>query len=162
MLEVASFVEKGGAVLGICNGFQILTESHLLPGMLLRNRDQKFICRFVNLAVMPGNSAYQSDPLSNKVLKVPIAHGEGRYYCSAEDLAQLQGEGQVVFRYVDDDCVASDGANPNGSIANIAGIRSKNGRVLGMMPHPERAVHQLLGGSEDGRSILESFLASFL
>ncbi len=161
MSDVATFVKNGGAVLGICNGFQILTESHLLPGILLRNDKQKFVCRYTNLKLGEGDSIYHKK-LANKSLRIPVAHGEGRYFCSQDELKNLQDSGRVVFRYVDDDGQTTDSANPNGSLNHIAGICSENGRVLGMMPHPERACDQLLGGSDDGKLILETFLASFL
>jgi phosphoribosylformylglycinamidine synthase len=153
MASVKSFAAKGGAVLGICNGFQILTESHLPPGARLRNDHRQFRCEFVELATVDGASTYQKT-LAGKTSRIPIAHGEGRYYVDADGLKRLQDKGQIVFRYA--------GANPNGSLDAIAGIVSENGRVMGMMPHPERATDVELGGSKDGLAILEAFLASFL
>ena len=161
MPAVKSFVEKGGAVIGICNGFQILTESRLLPGALLRNESRSFICKFVNLVPGQGASVYQQQ-LAGANLRIPIAHGEGRYYIDQAGLKRLQDQGQIAFMYANENGQVSQAANPNGSVANIAGIVSENGRVLGMMPHPERATDVLMGGSADGLKILESFLATFL
>ena len=161
MGAVKSFVAKGGAVIGICNGFQILTESHLLPGALLRNTNRKFICKVVNLSVSSGASVYQQR-LQDKALRMPVAHGEGRFYIDPDGLRRLQDQGQVAFRYADAKGFATAEANPNGAIDNIAGIVSENGRVLGLMPHPERATDQLIGGSRDGLTVLESFLSSFM
>lgn len=160
MAEVKSFAGKGGAVLGICNGFQILTESHLLPGALLRNAKRKFICQFVHLAPAAGTSVYHRS-LAGSVIKAPIAHGEGRYFVSPEDLQRLKDQGQIAFRYSDSQGRVLDDANPNGSLDSIAGVVSANGRVLGLMPHPERATDSVMGGSADGLKILEAFLASF-
>jgi phosphoribosylformylglycinamidine synthase subunit PurQ / glutaminase len=152
MASVKTFASRGGPVIGICNGFQILTESHLLPGALLRNAHRKFVCRFVDLATAAGTSTYQKT-LAGKTSRIPVAHGEGRYYIDTDGLKRLKDKGQIAFKYVD---------NPNGSLDDIAGIVSENGRVMGMMPHPERATDQVLGGSKDGLGILEAFLASFL
>lgn len=160
MGAVRQFVANGGPVLGICNGFQILTESHLLPGALLRNRDRRFICAQVALRPAEGGSAYQR-LLKGKILRMPVAHGEGRYYIDADGLRRLQDFGQVAFRYADSQGQVVADANPNGAVDGIAGIVSENGRVLGMMPHPERACDQLVGGSSDGLSVLDAFLASF-
>ena len=153
MAAVKGFAKKGGPVIGICNGFQILTESHLLPGALLRNAGRKFICEYVTLKAGTGDSAYQRT-LQGRELKVPIAHGEGRYVIDSDGLKHLHDKGQVAFRY--------HGKNPNGSLDDIAGIVSDNGRVMGLMPHPERATDAVMGGSEDGLGILQAFLASFL
>ena len=161
MGAVKQFVSKGGPALGICNGFQILTESHLLPGALLRNRSRRFICKFVTLAVGSGNSVYQKQ-LGAKVLRLPIAHGEGRYYIDDAGLRRLQDHGQIAFRYANATGQANDESNPNGAVDNIAGIVSENGRVMGLMPHPERATDQLLGGSVDGLAVLDTFLSAFM
>lgn len=128
MQSVIEFANRGGKVLGVCNGFQILCESGLLPGVLLRNANQKFICKNVYIKDAAG-----------KALKIPIAHGEGRYYASEEVLAQLDANDQVLYRYCGADGQVNEDANPNGTINNIAGIRNKAGNVFGMMPHPERA-----------------------
>ena len=159
MASVKEFVKKGGPVAGVCNGFQILTESHLLPGALLRNAGRKFVCKFVHLETSAGPSTYQTT-LQRKISKVPIAHGEGRYYIDRDGLSRLKDKGQIVFRYSDERGDVSPDANPNGALDNIAGIVSENGRVLGMMPHPERATDKILGGSNDGLAIFEAFLAS--
>ncbi|MBC7530327.1 MAG: phosphoribosylformylglycinamidine synthase subunit PurQ [Oligoflexus sp.] len=156
MQAVKAFAAKGGSVLGVCNGFQVLTESHLLPGALLKNDSRKFICEYAQLAVAPGESLYHRK-LKDRTYKVPIAHGEGRYYVDAEGLKKLQANGQILFQYGDEAGVLSADTNPNGAVAHIAGIVSANGRVMGMMPHPERASSELLG-SADGTSILEAFL----
>jgi phosphoribosylformylglycinamidine synthase len=160
MAAVRGFVAKGGPVIGICNGFQILTESHLLPGALLRNDRRKFRCEVVTLATGSGGSIYHRT-LANKLLRLPIAHGEGRYYNDADGMKRLRDHGQVVFRYADAAGHVGPEANPNGSIDNIAGIVNETGRVLGLMPHPERATDALLGGA-DGLGLFEAFLASFL
>jgi phosphoribosylformylglycinamidine synthase len=161
MAAVKSFVKKGGAALGICNGFQILTESHLLPGALLRNADRRFICKYVHLATASGSSVYHQTT-TGQVLSLPIAHGEGRFYIDADGLARLKGEGQVVYRYASSNGEITPAANPNGAVDNIAGIVSENGRVLGLMPHPERATDLLVGGSSDGLAVIDAFLASFM
>lgn len=160
MQAIKSFVQKGGAAIGICNGFQILTEAHLLPGALLRNSGRRFICKQVYLKTADGNSGYHR-ALAGLTLQVPVAHGEGRYFADPDDLRRLRDKGQIIFRYVDQNGAAADAANPNGSLDQIAGIVSENGRVLGMMPHPERAVDLLTGGSADGLKILRAFLSSF-
>ena len=151
MKEVVRFANSGGVVIGICNGFQILCESGLLPGVLLRNSDLKFVCRNVTLNIENKNTiftkAYGEDGgLSGNKLVVPVAHGDGNYFCEENTLKELNGNGQVLFRYED---------NPNGSIENIAGITNKAGNVLGMMPHPERASEDIVGGSR-GRYIFQS------
>jgi len=151
MKEVVRFANSGGVVIGICNGFQILCESGLLPGVLLRNSDLKFVCRNVTLNIENKNTiftkAYGEDGgLSSNKLVVPVAHGDGNYFCEENTLKELNGNGQVLFRYED---------NPNGSIENIAGVTNKAGNVLGMMPHPERASEDIVGGSR-GRYIFQS------
>ncbi|WP_180970025.1 phosphoribosylformylglycinamidine synthase subunit PurQ [Deinococcus planocerae] len=146
MAAVKEHAERGGYVLGICNGFQVLTEAGLLPGALSRNREVHFLCRPVHLRVENAGTAYTNAYERGQVIEIPIAHGEGNYYADPGTVARLEDEGRVVFRYVD---------NPNGSLNDIAGIVNERGNVLGMMPHPERAVEALLG-SEDGRGIFES------
>ena len=150
MQDVKRFAAKGGPVIGICNGFQILTEARLLPGVLLRNASQKFVCQHVDLTVADGTSAYHKR-LAHQTVRIPIAHGEGRFVADDATLARLRERGQVLFRYSE---------NPNGALDSIAGIVSENGRVMGLMPHPERAADRLMGGSEDGLAVLEAFLAS--
>ena len=144
MGAVKEFAARGGIVLGICNGFQILCEAGLLPGALLRNANLKFICDHVNVSVEDTDTPFTSRCRSGQVLSMPIAHGDGNYYCDAETLAELQSENRIIFRYA--------GSNPNGSLDHIAGICNRERNVLGMMPHPERASEELLG-SADGRII---------
>jgi phosphoribosylformylglycinamidine synthase subunit PurQ / glutaminase len=147
MEEVAEFARKGGPVIGICNGFQILTEAGLLPGALLQNGNRQYICRDVTLRVETNRHRFTSGLRTGEELRVPIAHGDGNYFVDDEGLKRLEGEGQVVFRYLD---------NPNGSRNDIAGIVNAGGNVLGMMPHPERNAETILGNA-DGRRILASF-----
>jgi phosphoribosylformylglycinamidine synthase len=139
-------------VLGICNGFQILVESGLLPGALLRNRNLRFVCRPVTLRIETTNTPFTSAATSGQLMKVPVAHGEGCYFADERTLDMLEAEDRVVVRYLD---------NPNGSLRDIAGICSENRNVMGMMPHPERASDPLLG-STDGRVILESMVRSMV
>jgi phosphoribosylformylglycinamidine synthase len=150
MTAVREFAASGGLVLGICNGFQVLVESGLLPGALLRNRELKFVCRPVGVRVETTNSPFTSGAQSGQVLTLPVAHGEGCYFADDATLAALRHDDRVLLRYVD---------NPNGSLDNIAGICSEKRNVMGMMPHPERAADALLGGT-DGRVILESMIHS--
>jgi len=148
MEEVAAFAKKGGPVLGICNGFQILTEAGLLPGALLQNANRQYICQDVMLRTEKARTRFIAELAPGETFKIPIAHGDGNYFIDDEGLRRLEGEGQVVFRYV---------RNPNGSRADIAGIVNSSGNVLGMMPHPERNAEPLLGNA-DGRRVLASFL----
>jgi phosphoribosylformylglycinamidine synthase subunit PurQ / glutaminase len=145
-------VERGGYVLGVCNGFQILCETGLLPGVLLQNAALRFVCRPQALTVANANTAFTRAYAPAASLSIPIAHHEGNYFAPSETLDRLDGEGRVAFRY-------SKGENPNGAARDIAGILSENGRVLGMMPHPERAIGGHEGGS-DGRGVFESLLAA--
>ena len=158
MREVAAHAERGGPVMGICNGFQIACEAHLLPGALLRNANLKYHCQVVTLRVENPDTLFTSRYDRGDVLRMPIAHGEGRYTADDETLDRLEGNGQVLFRYVDAGGVDNPGANPNGSARAIAGIVSERGNVLGMMPHPERAVEDILGSS-DGLGLFESIVA---
>jgi len=155
MQEVVRFANSGGLVIGICNGFQVLTEAGLLPGALIRNAHLRFSGKYVYLRVEDADTAFTNSCLKGEVLKIPIAHGEGNYYHFDDDIRRLEDGGQVVFRYVDPVGQATPHANPNGSCNNIAGIRNAQGNVLGMMPHPERAVEQILG-SVDGLKVFES------
>jgi phosphoribosylformylglycinamidine synthase len=148
MEEVAAFAKKGGPVIGICNGFQILTEAGLLPGALLQNANRQYICQDVMLRTEKARTRFTSELTTGETFKIPIAHGDGNYFIDDEGLKRLEGEGQVVFRYLQ---------NPNGSRADIAGIVNSSGNVLGMMPHPERNAEPLLGNA-DGRRVLASFL----
>ncbi len=160
MRAVRSFADGGGLVLGICNGFQILTEAGLLPGALLRNAHQRFVCRNVTVRVENNATPFTSAYGQGQVLRIPIAHGEGRYYADPETIARLEANRQVVFRYVDADSNPTAESNPNGSLANIAGIINERGNVLGMMPHPERACQTLLG-SDDGLGVFASLVHYF-
>ncbi len=157
MREVVKAAEAGTAVLGICNGFQVLTEAGLLPGALMRNRDLNFICKDVWLRVEDCASRFTLGYEDEQRILVPIAHHDGNYYADDATLERLEGEGQVLFRYVDEQGEASKAANPNGSRNNIAGILNADGNVLGMMPHPERMAEAALGGT-DGRVLFESLL----
>jgi phosphoribosylformylglycinamidine synthase I len=158
MNEVVQHAQRGGPVLGICNGFQIACEARLLPGALLRNASLKFVCAPVTLRVETTATRYSSGYEQGQLITLPIAHGDGRYSADDETLDRLEGEGQVVFRYAPDRLQAEEAYNPNGSMRDIAGIVSKEGNVLGMMPHPERAVEPLLG-SPDGLALFESLLS---
>jgi phosphoribosylformylglycinamidine synthase I len=155
MGAVKEFASRGGLVMGICNGFQILCEAGLLPGALLRNKNLKFICGHINIRVEATDTPYTNRCQRGQVLSVPIAHGDGNYFCDAATLAELQRENRIIFRYSDSNGSLAADANPNGSLDNIAGICNRGRNVLGMMPHPERASEQLLGSS-DGRIIFYS------
>jgi phosphoribosylformylglycinamidine synthase len=157
MEEVVAFANKGGKVVGICNGFQILLEAGLLPGAMLRNRGLKFICKEHHLRVETQETPFTRSIPKGTVLRMPIAHAEGNYYLDDEGLSRLEGEGQVVFRYAAADGSVSDATNPNGSRGNIAGIVNQQRNVLGMMPHPERMAEPLLGGV-DGKRLFESLI----
>ena len=148
MKAVADHAKAGGLVIGICNGFQILCEAHLLPGALIRNRSLKFICEHVQLRVETTDSPFTNACKKSQILRVPIAHGEGCYFAEPEVIAQLEGDDRILVRYVN---------NPNGSVDNIAGICNEGRNVFGLMPHPERASEAILG-SEDGRVIFKSIL----
>jgi phosphoribosylformylglycinamidine synthase subunit PurQ / glutaminase len=157
MKEIEKFAGRGGPVLGICNGFQILTEARLLPGVLMRNRSLKFICDYTYIKVESNHSPFTRNIKLQTVLKIPIAHGDGNYFIEEEGLKKLEGEGQVVFRYVDAKGQATETANPNGSLNNIAGICNAQRNVVALMPHPERVSEEILGSSE-GKIIFESLL----
>jgi phosphoribosylformylglycinamidine synthase len=159
MESVRDFAEKGGLVIGICNGFQILVEAGLLPGALVRNKTTHFICKFVNLRVENADTPFTNQCKVGQVLRIPIAHNDGRFFCDKETLKRLERNGQIVFRYCTPEGEVTEEANPNGSIENIAGIVNERGNVLGMMPHPERASENLLG-SEDGLLIWRSILST--
>ena len=157
MEEVREFADRGGFVIGICNGFQVLCESHMLPGALLRNASTEFRCTPTHLRVVNASTPFTNECPPGQLLRVPVSHGEGNYFADDETLRQLEDTGRVVFRYVDAADEATDEANPNGSANNIAGIINEAGNVLGMMPHPERACEDLLG-SEDGLGIFRSIV----
>lgn len=161
MDAVIKFANEGGYVLGICNGFQVLCESGLLPGALLRNRSQQFICQNIYMRTETANSAVTNALQPGQVLKVPIAHAEGRYYADADTLAAIEKNDQVLFRYSDKDGNVTDITNINGAVNNIAGITNATRNVFGMMPHPERASEEALGNT-DGRAIFESLKATVL
>ncbi len=153
---VREIAESGKPVIGICNGFQILTETGLLPGALLHNKSAHFVCKWVYLRVC-SNTTLFTEGLENAVIRIPIAHAEGNYYCGQEDLERLNHESRIPFRYSNQDGNINESVNPNGAMENIAGIINDRGNVLGMMPHPERASRQFLG-STDGLTILENFV----
>ncbi len=157
MQAVQNFAGQGGIVLGICNGFQILCEAHLLPGALIRNRSLQFRCEHVFLETVNRNTSFTNSIPAGKLLRVPIAHGEGCYFADADQLKRLETGGQILWRYVNEKGQATEIANPNGSLQNIAGIMNERGNVAGLMPHPERAIEPLLG-SDDGRLIFESVI----
>jgi phosphoribosylformylglycinamidine synthase len=148
MQAVGEFAGKGGLVIGICNGFQILTEAGLLPGALMRNSNMKYICKFLQIRTETTDSPFTNQLKAGQVLNIPIGHGEGNYFADEETLKELEGNGQVAFRYLE---------NPNGSLHDIAGIMNKGRNVLGMMPHPDRSSEQVLG-STDGKLIFESMV----
>jgi phosphoribosylformylglycinamidine synthase I len=157
MTEVISHANKGGYVLGICNGFQILTESGLLDGALLHNSNQKFICKNVHLKAISSSAAISAGLNRDEAFKIPIAHGEGRYHASSEVIESLEQNDQVLFKYCNENGVVNLESNPNGSLHNIAGISNKEKNVFGMMPHPERASDDVLSNSE-GKNFFESIL----
>jgi phosphoribosylformylglycinamidine synthase subunit PurQ / glutaminase len=152
MADVVARARAGAFVIGICNGFQVITEAGLLPGALIRNDSLKFVCRQARVRVETADSAFTSAYAAGDEITLPVAHHDGNYVIDSDGLARLEGEGRVAFRYLD---------NPNGSVADIAGVLSANRRVLGMMPHPERAIEPALG-SADGRGVLESLLAELV
>lgn len=158
MREVVDHARRGAPVLGVCNGFQIACEAGLLPGALLRNEGLKFVCQTVTIRTEATDTLFTNEYQRGQLLHMPVAHGDGRYTIDAEGLLRLEENGQVVFRYVNDAGEPTSEANPNGSLDNIAGVVSERGNVLGMMPHPERAVDSLLG-STDGLPLFESLLA---
>lgn len=160
MAEVTRFAARGGLVLGVCNGFQILTEAGLLPGVLMRNKSLKFICRHVNLRVENCSSPFTGAYEKGQVLSIPIAHADGSYFADDDTIKRLEDTDRIVYRYCAPDGSVSAESNPNGSLANIAGILNETGNVMGTMPHPERACEGVLG-STDGGGIFESILSKF-
>jgi len=159
MGDVRAFADRGGLVLGICNGFQVLLELGLLPGAMLRNKRLKFLCRHVTLRLENDRTRFTHKGRKGQLLNIPIAHFDGNYYAPPETLREIEDRGQVVFRYADAAGHATPEADVNGSLNNIAGLINARGNVLGMMPHPERAAESLLG-SDDGRVIFESMLTA--
>lgn len=157
MKAVKRFADNGGLIIGICNGFQILLEARLLPGAMLRNKGLRFICKDVYIRVENNRTAFTSECTPHQVLRIPIAHGEGNYFATPDVLRELKDNDQIVFRYCTHDGIVNDEANPNGSVENIAGIINKEGNILGMMPHPERASEEILGNT-DGVYIFKSII----
>lgn len=157
MQEVKAFASNGGLVLGICNGFQILLELGLLPGAMLRNKNLKFLCQFVHLRLENNKTPFTNQGRIGQVLRIPIAHYDGNYFASPKTLEQIKRNNQILLRYSDASGGITEEANLNGSLENIAGLMNREGNVLGMMPHPERASEAILG-SEDGRVIFESII----
>jgi len=163
MQAIERFAGQGGLVFGICNGFQILCEAGLLPGVLMRNEHLQFRCQWVNLRVENAETRFSAKSDTGDVLRVPISHGEGNYHADEDVLRELEANGQVVFRYSTAEGAITPDANPNGSMANIAGIVNAEGNVLGMMPHPERCCEELMGGVDGAvifRSIIDSVIGS--
>jgi phosphoribosylformylglycinamidine synthase len=159
MQAVKQFADQGGLVLGVCNGFQVLTEAGLLPGALIRNRDLQFHCEFIHLKTLTADSPFTNRIPAGKPLRVPIAHGEGCYFADEATLAGLRAGNQILWQYCDAGGHVTDASNPNGALQNIAGICNARRNVAGLMPHPERACETLLG-SDDGRWIFESVFAA--
>jgi phosphoribosylformylglycinamidine synthase len=159
MASVSAFAAAGGPLLGICNGFQVLCEAHLLPGALLRNRDLKFHCEYVGIRVEHTDTPFTARATRGQVLQLPIAHGEGNYFADAETIAQLEASNRIIFRYSNLAGEIVDAANPNGSVNAIAGVCSERRNVVGLMPHPERACESPLG-SKDGLVLFDSVVSA--
>ena len=157
MEEIVDFAKKGGIIIGICNGFQVLVESGLLPGALMLNKNLKFICDTVYLKIENNTSVFTNQYRKGQVVKIPIAHKEGNYFAQADVIKQLEDQDRIALRYCDSSGNITDDANPNGSVGNIAGILSENKKVLGLMPHPERMSEEILGGN-DGIKVFHSIL----
>ena len=159
MKKIVEFANSGGYVMGICNGFQVLLESGLLPGALMKNSNLRFVCREVILRVENADTRFTSQLREGQLLRMPVAHGDGNYYADSLTLKKLESENRIIFRYVDKEGVVTAESNPNGSVNGIAGIINEKGNVLGMMPHPERAVEHILN-SIDGENIIRSLCAA--
>lgn len=161
MEKVEEYADRGGLVIGICNGFQILLEAGMLPGAMLHNQDLNFKCKYINLKIENANTPFTGEMNQGELVNIPVAHKEGNYFIDENGLQELEQNNQIILRYVNEAGKATAEANPNGSVDNIAGIINKNGNVMGMMPHPERAVDDILGnGSCDGYKFFESILKS--
>lgn len=158
MKSVEKFAQAGNPVIGICNGFQVLVESGLLPGALIKNSSLKFVCKWVSVRVESTDNLFTENMNIGETLDIPIAHAEGNYFCTPQELEALNNNSQVVFRYCSEDGELTSESNPNGSMENIAGITNKSGNVLGMMPHPERCAEEILQGTQ-GRLIFESIIS---
>jgi len=158
MKSVEKFAQSGKPVIGICNGFQVLVESGLLPGALIKNSSLKFVCKWVRIRVESTKNLFTENMKVGDTLKLPVAHGEGNYFCSPDELKALNENSQIVFKYCAENGDATPESNPNGSLENIAGISNKEGNVLGMMPHPERCTEEILNGTQ-GRLIFESIIS---
>ena len=158
MKDLIRFANEGGLVIGICNGFQILCESGLLPGALIRNENLRFVCKDVHLRVDKANTPFTNKMAEGDVIELHVAHGDGNYFASPQEIKQLEEKGQIVFRYTTEEGAVTAEANPNGSIHNIAGIVNEKGNVMGLMPHPERCAEELIG-SGDGLKVFESMIA---
>lgn len=158
MKSIEQFAQAGNPVLGICNGFQVLVESGLLPGALIKNSSLKFVCKWVSVRVESTSNLFTENVKVGDVLDIPVAHAEGNYFCTPEELKELNDNSQVAFRYCRKEGDLSSESNPNGSIENIAGITNKAGNVLGMMPHPERCAEEILEGTQ-GKLIFESIIS---
>ena len=160
MKKIKIYADKGNPIIGICNGFQILCESNLLPGTLIRNNNLQFRCEWSNIKVTNDETIFTSSIKKNKILSIPISHGEGNYYADKKTIHELENNNQIIFRYSDDKGYVDQFSNPNGSINNIAGIINKEGNILGMMPHPEKACEEIIGGA-DGNLIFQSLINSY-
>ncbi|MBR92215.1 MAG: phosphoribosylformylglycinamidine synthase I [Dehalococcoidia bacterium] len=160
MKKIKIYADEGNPIIGICNGFQILCESNLLPGTLIRNNNLQFRCEWSNIKVTNDETIFTSSIKKNEILSIPISHGEGNYYADKKTIDELENNNQIIFRYSDDKGYIDQFSNPNGSINNIAGIINKEGNILGMMPHPEKACEEIIGGA-DGNLIFQSLINSY-
>ena len=160
MEKIKVYADKGNPIIGICNGFQILCESNLLPGTLIRNNNLQFRCEWSNIKVDNNETIFTSSIKKNKILSIPISHGEGNYYADKKTIDELENNNQIIFRYSDRNGYIDQFSNPNGSINNIAGIINKRGNILGMMPHPEKACEEIIGGT-DGNLIFQSLINAY-